>query len=61
MNSSRTLYQGFVMRGMSKEDAFFAVIDHMNELHWNDRNVYHARIKALESEIHRLKTKGNAE
>ncbi len=60
-NESRQLYQTFVKKGLSKEDAFFAVIDTFNDQHWHDRNRYHERIKALESEVHRLKTRGQVE
>lgn len=54
-NSSRQLYQAFIKRGMGKEDAFFAVLDHFNGLHWHDRDRYDERIKALEAENARLK------
>lgn len=47
-NESRRLYLSFVQKGLSKEDAFFAVIDHFNDLHWHDRNRYHERIRRLE-------------
>ena len=49
-NESRRLYQSFVKRGMAKEDAFFAVLDHFNELHWHDRDRYDGRIRELERE-----------
>ena len=54
-NDSRHLYQMFIKKGMPKEDAFFAVLDHFNDLHWQDRNRYHERIKVLEADNARLK------
>lgn len=50
-NSSRLLYQSFIKKGISKEDAFFAVLDHFNELHWHDQNAYDVRIKQLETRV----------
>jgi hypothetical protein len=53
-NNSRQLYQMFIKKGMQKEDAFFAVIDHFNDQHWHDRDRYHERIKQLESQVAKL-------
>lgn len=50
-NESRQLYQAFIKKGMPKDEAFFAVIDHFNELHWHDRNRYDERIKQLEARL----------
>lgn len=61
MSKSRDLYQTFIKKGMQKEDAFFAVLDTFNSQHWYDRDQYHERVKRLESEIFRLKTKGQEE
>lgn len=49
MSKSRVLYQKFIAQGMSKDAAFFAVIDHFNEQHWYDRDQHHERIKKLEA------------
>ncbi len=54
-NESRRLYHAFLLKGMKKEDAFFAVLDHFNEQHWQDRDRYHERIKVLETDNARLK------
>jgi hypothetical protein len=56
-NESRQLYQAFIKKGMPKEDAFFAVLDHFNDQHWEDRNRYHDRIKNLETDNAELKAK----
>jgi hypothetical protein len=56
-NESRQLYQVFIKKGMQKEDAFFAVLDHFNDQHWQDRNRYHERITALETDNSDLKDK----
>jgi hypothetical protein len=45
----------FIKKGMQKEDAFFAVLDHFNDQHWHDRNRYHERIKTLEERVAELK------
>ena len=37
------------------------IIDHFNEQHWHDRDRYDERIKKLEGEIARLKSKGQDE
>lgn len=50
-NESRQLYHAFVKKGMPKEDAFFAVIDHFNTQHWHDRDRYDERIRRLESQM----------
>ena len=50
-NGARHRYQTFIKRGMPKEDAFFAVLDHFNEQHWLDRDRYHERIKQLEGQL----------
>lgn len=47
-NSSRELYRSFLKKGMAREDAFFAVLDHFNHLHFYDRNSQHERLKKLE-------------
>lgn len=47
-NEARLLYQKLLKQGMPREEAFFAVIDHFNELHWHDRNRYDERLKKLE-------------
>ena len=60
-NEARQLYQSFIKKGLQKEDAFLAVLDLFNVQHWYDRDRYHERIKSLESEVHRLKTRGQAE
>jgi hypothetical protein len=44
----------FIKKGMQKEDAFFATLDHFNAQHWSDRNRYHERIKTLEDEVAKL-------
>lgn len=54
-NSSRQLYQMFVKKGMQKEDAFFAVLDHFNDQHWSDRNRYGEEIKYLKAEVDALR------
>jgi len=53
-NESRQLYPMFIKKGMQKEDAFFATLDHFNAQHWSDRNRYHERIKTLEDEVAKL-------
>jgi hypothetical protein len=53
-NQSRQLYQMFIKKGMQKEDAFLAVLDHFNDQHWQDRDQYHARIKELEAKHAKL-------
>jgi hypothetical protein len=50
-NDARQLYQTFIKCGMQKEDAFFAVLDHFNKQHWEDRDRYHTRIKELEDKL----------
>jgi hypothetical protein len=60
-NEARQVYQSFLKKGLPKEEAFLAVLDLFNDQHWFDRNAYHERIKALESEVHRLKTRGQPE
>lgn len=50
-NESRQLYHAFIKKGMPKDEAFFAVLDHFNDLHWHDRNRYDERIKKLESRL----------
>jgi hypothetical protein len=57
-NQSRQLYQTFIKKGMQKDEAFFAVLDTFNDQHWSDRNRYHERIKKLETEVARLKSRG---
>jgi hypothetical protein len=59
-NESRILYQGFIKKGMPKEDAFFAVLDHFNEQHWYDRNRYGEEIKRLSEEFMQLKARLSA-
>lgn len=54
-NDSKTLFQVFTKRGMGENDATFAVIDHWNRLHWEDRNRYGALMKALKDENAELK------
>jgi hypothetical protein len=56
-NSSKQLFQSFVKKGMSDRDAIFAVIDHLNQLHWYDRDRYHERIKQLEDKLAALEGK----
>jgi len=51
LNDSKTLFQSFTTRGMGDRDAIFAVIDHWNKLHWEDRNRYDQRIKELEGRL----------
>jgi hypothetical protein len=46
---------------MQKEDAFFAVLDHFNELHWHDRNRYSEEIKQLKERVATLEAKGHEE
>ncbi len=53
-NESRQLYQTFLKKGMQKDDAFFAIIDHYNSLHWHDRNAHLERIKTLEAKVAKL-------
>ena len=60
-NSSRQIYHRWVKDGMTKEDAFFAVIDHWNSLHFHDRNRYGEEIKKLKEWIARMETKGQDE
>ena len=60
-NDSRQLYQAFIKRGLQKEDAFFAVIDHFNSLHWHDRNGYHQRIKKMEEKLAELDKASHSE
>jgi len=60
-NDSRTLYQGFINRGVSKENSFFAVMDHQNELHYHDRNRYGEEIKQLKERVATLEAKGHDE
>lgn len=51
---AKPLYQTFLKRGMSKDEAFFAVVDHFNRQHWYDRDLYNERIKSLEDKLARL-------
>lgn len=53
-NSSRQLYQKFLGQGMSKDAAFFAVLDHFNELHWHDRDRVTEENKRLKERLDRL-------
>jgi hypothetical protein len=56
MNDARTLYQGFIMRGVNKENAFFAIIDHFVEMNLHDRNRLNEEIKRLKSRIAKLES-----
>ncbi|QEL14762.1 hypothetical protein [Limnoglobus roseus] len=54
-NSSRVLYQAFLKKGLSKEDAFFAVIDHyfglcgnVDEINRKETQKLDVRVNALE-------------
>lgn len=47
-NSSRELYRAFLKKGIPKEDAFFAVLDHYFDLWLADRDRYDERLKRLE-------------
>ena len=60
-NSSADLYAMMLKKGMSKEQAFFAVLDHFHELHCFDRNRYDERIRKLEATVARLDKEGHAE
>jgi hypothetical protein len=53
-NESRRLYQAFTLKGMSKEDAFFAVLDHFRDLHCFDRDRYAEETKQLKARIAKL-------
>ena len=37
------------------------MLDHFNQLHWHDRDLYHERIKKLEATIARLDKLGHPE
>lgn len=56
-NQSRQLYQKLLKQGMQKEDAFFAVLDHFNELHWHDRNRASERLAKVESRLFKAENK----
>jgi hypothetical protein len=60
-NESLQLYQSFIRKGMQKQDAFFAVIDHFNDLHWHDRNRQGEEIKQLKARVAILEGKGEGE
>lgn len=55
--SSFNLYQSFLRKGLSKEQAFFALIDHHNHLHWSDRDRYGELVKKQADEINELKSR----
>lgn len=48
-NDAKALWQSFVKKGMSDRDALFAVMDHLANLAYYDRNRYDARLKKLEA------------
>jgi hypothetical protein len=60
-NNARQLYQVYIKRGMMKEDTFFAIIDHFNELHWHDRNRYGEEIRTLKDRIAALECAKDSE
>lgn len=60
-NSSKTLFQAFVKKGMTDRDAIFAVIDHWNTLHWDDRNRLTEENKRLKDRLARLDKASHAE